>query len=144
SLIQYLRQLERDGLSREDIIDRYVFFTAGTCGPCRFGMYEAEYRFALQNAGFDGFRVLLFQQDDGVKAQTGQPGLAFSADFGMGALNAFNLADVIHQLGYQIRPYEAHAGDTDRVCRDVVARLARMLRERPMFELLATVPRWMT
>src|SRR5581483_2534016 len=47
-------------------------------------------------------------------------------------------------LGYQIRPYEAHAGDTDRVCRDVVARLARMLRERPMFELLATVPRWMT
>src|SRR5581483_5345522 len=100
SLIQYLRQLERDGLSRQDIIDRYVFFTASTCGPCRFGMYEAEYRFALQNAGFDGFRVLLFQQDDGVKAQTGQPGLAFSVDFGMGALNAFNLADVIHQLGY--------------------------------------------
>jgi predicted nucleotide-binding protein (sugar kinase/HSP70/actin superfamily) len=143
ALIQYLRRLEREGLSRQDIIDRNVFFTAGTCGPCRFGMYESEYRLALQNAGFDGFRVLLFQQDDGVKAQTGQPGLAFSVDFGMGALNAFNLADVVHQLGYQIRPYEAHAGDTDRVCRDVVARLARMLRERPMFELLAAMPRWM-
>jgi len=39
-----------------------VFFTAGACGPCRFGMYEAEYRLALRNAGFDGFRVLLFQQ----------------------------------------------------------------------------------
>jgi predicted nucleotide-binding protein (sugar kinase/HSP70/actin superfamily) len=143
SLIQYLRRLEREGLSRQDIVERYVFFTAGTCGPCRFGMYEAEYRLALQNAGFDGFRVLLFQQDDGVKAQTGEPGLEFSVDFGMGALNAINLADVVHQLGYQIRPYEVHAGDTDRVFRDVVAGLDWLLRERPMFELLAAVPRWL-
>src|SRR3712207_7985347 len=46
-------------LTKQEIIDRYVFFTAGACGPCRFGMYEAEYRLALRNAGFDGFRVLL-------------------------------------------------------------------------------------
>ena len=39
-------------MSRQDIVDRYVFFTAGGCGPCRFGMYEAEYRLALRNAGF--------------------------------------------------------------------------------------------
>src|SRR5262245_25556866 len=54
-LIQFLQGLERQGLSRQDIIDRYVFFTAGSCGPCRFGMYEAEYPLALQNAGFNGF-----------------------------------------------------------------------------------------
>src|SRR5262245_64744737 len=51
-LIQFLQNLERQGVSRQDIIDRYVFFTAGSCGPCRFGMYEAEYRLAVQNAGF--------------------------------------------------------------------------------------------
>ena len=60
NLIQYLRSLE-GGLSRQQILDNYVFFTAGSCGPCRFGMYESEYRIALKNAGFDGFRVLLFQ-----------------------------------------------------------------------------------
>jgi hypothetical protein len=29
-------------------------------------MYEAEYRLALRNSGFDGFRVLLFQQSGGL------------------------------------------------------------------------------
>jgi len=33
-------------------------------------MYEAEYRFALKNAGFDGFRVLLFKDSDGIKAES--------------------------------------------------------------------------
>src|SRR5207245_7205128 len=57
NLVQYLQFLEKEGIPRKDILDNYVFFTAGSCGPCRFGMYEAEYRFALKNAGFDGFRV---------------------------------------------------------------------------------------
>src|SRR5271157_2588256 len=49
NLVQYLQFLEKEGLSRQQILDNYVFFTAGSCGPCRFGMYEAEYRFALKN-----------------------------------------------------------------------------------------------
>jgi predicted nucleotide-binding protein (sugar kinase/HSP70/actin superfamily) len=66
---------DRDGYSRQQIINQFVFFTAGSCGSCRFGMYESEYRLALQNAGFDGFRVLLFQQDDGIGADANEPGL---------------------------------------------------------------------
>ena len=98
-LIQFLQNLERQGVSRQDIIDRYVFFTAGSCGPCRFGMYEAEYRLAVQNAGFDGFRILLFQQTDGVKSAVGEPGLKFTVDFGMGALNALNFGAIAALLG---------------------------------------------
>ncbi len=45
------RAWKTKGLTKDEIIDRYVFFTAGACGPCRFGMYEAEYRLALRNAG---------------------------------------------------------------------------------------------
>ena len=75
NLVQYLQGLEASGVPRQEIIDNYVFFTAGSCGPCRFGMYESEYRLALQNAGFEGFRVLLFQQNDGIKAASGEPGL---------------------------------------------------------------------
>ena len=58
NLIKYLQKLESQGLSRKEIVDKYIFFTAGSCGPCRFGMYESEYRLALDNAGFDEFRNL--------------------------------------------------------------------------------------
>jgi hypothetical protein len=74
NLVRHLQRLEASGLSRQEIVDRYVFFTAGACGPCRFGTYEAEYRLALRNAGFDGFRILTFSQSDGVKADTASPG----------------------------------------------------------------------
>ena len=47
SLVQQLQGLEEAGMSKEDIINNHVFLTAGACGPCRFGMYEAEYRLAL-------------------------------------------------------------------------------------------------
>jgi predicted nucleotide-binding protein (sugar kinase/HSP70/actin superfamily) len=141
TLIEYLRRLEASGLSRREIVERYVYFTAGTCGPCRFGMYEAEYRFALQNAGFPGFRVLLFEQGAGVKATTGEPGLKFTVDFGMGALNAFTLGDVLHQVLYRIRPYETSVGETDRVMREAVASLASVLRDRRPFEILDRLPR---
>src|SRR2546421_2028831 len=75
NLVQYLQTLEEQGLTKQEIIDRYVFFTAGACGPCRFGMYEAEYRLALRNAGFDGFRVLLFQQSGGLNQAQAEAGL---------------------------------------------------------------------
>ncbi len=136
NLIQYLRDLEAQGMTRQEIIDRHVFFTAGSCGPCRFGMYEAEYRFALDNAGFNGFRVLLFQQNDGIKAASGEPGLKFTVNFGMSMLNALLLGDVVNDLVYQIRPFETHRGETDRVFQETVAGLSTLLRDRKPFELL--------
>ena len=36
NLVQYLQFLEKEGVPRKDILDNYVFFTAGSCGPCRF------------------------------------------------------------------------------------------------------------
>jgi predicted nucleotide-binding protein (sugar kinase/HSP70/actin superfamily) len=134
-LIKYLQSLEAQGMSRQDIIDRYVFFTAGSCGPCRFGMYEAEYRLAVQNAGFDGFRILLFQQTDGIKAAAGEPGLKFTVDFGMGAFAALNFGDVLNDVTYQIRPFETHAGETDRVVDECMKYLTSRIRDREMFDL---------
>ncbi len=144
NLIRYLRQLEADGLTREQIIDRYVFFTSGTCGPCRFGMYEAEYRLALRNAGFEGFRILTFLQNDGVRAASGEPGLTFSVHLAMSAFNAFNCADVLHDLGYRIRPYEVRAGETNRAIQACVGRFDTMLRARTAFDVLKQTPPWIS
>jgi predicted nucleotide-binding protein (sugar kinase/HSP70/actin superfamily) len=142
NLVQHLQSLEKQGHTRQEILDNYVFFTAGSCGPCRFGMYEAEYRFALKNAGFDGFRVLLFKDSDGIKAESGEPGLKFSIDFGFGMLNAMHLGDVINDLIYQIRPFEVNKGDTDRVFREMVDGLCEDLKNRKAFEIEKVAPDW--
>src|SRR5262250_3083940 len=142
NLVQYLKFLEKEGLSRQEILNNYVFFTAGSCGPCRFGMYEAEYRFALKNAGFDGFRVLLFKDSDGIKAASGEPGLKFTIDFGFGMLNAMHMGDVFNDLIYQIRPYEANPGETERVFRETVDGLCDDLRNRKSFEIEECAPDW--
>jgi predicted nucleotide-binding protein (sugar kinase/HSP70/actin superfamily) len=110
-------------MPRQNILDNYVFFTAGSCGPCRFGMYESEYRFALKNAGFDGFRVLLFHDSDGLKAASGEPGLKFTVDFGLGMLNALHVGDVMNDLIYQVRPFEVNKGETEQVFQDAMEKL---------------------
>jgi len=134
NLVQYLQFLEKEGMSREQILDNFVFFTAGSCGPCRFGMYEAEYRFALKNAGFDGFRVLLFKDSDGIKAASGEPGLKFTIEFANGMLNAMHLGDVINDLINQNRPFEVNNGETDRVLRGMVDGLCEDVRNLDSFE----------
>jgi predicted nucleotide-binding protein (sugar kinase/HSP70/actin superfamily) len=143
NLVEYLQFLEKSGIPRREILDNYVFFTAGSCGPCRFGMYEAEYRFALKNAGFDGFRVLLFKDSDGIKAASGEPGLKFTIDFGFGMLNAMHLGDVFNDLIYQIRPYEVNKGETDRVFRETVNALCDDLKNRKAFEIEQSAPNWL-
>jgi predicted nucleotide-binding protein (sugar kinase/HSP70/actin superfamily) len=113
NLVQYLQSLEEQGLTKQEICDRYVFFTAGACGPCRFGMYEAEYRLALRNSGFGDFRVLLFQQSGGLSQSDAEAGLEMNPDFFLGILNALNCGDVLNEVAYILRPFEVNPGETD-------------------------------
>jgi predicted nucleotide-binding protein (sugar kinase/HSP70/actin superfamily) len=138
ALIQYLRQLEAQGMSRRDIVDNYLYFTAGSCGPCRFGMYAAEYRLALQNAGYEGFRVLRFQQDDGVFQKEQAAGLRYSIDFGLGMLKILYLGDVLNDITHNIRPYEVNPGETNRVMDLCVQDLCEHLRTYKSKDL----PKW--
>jgi predicted nucleotide-binding protein (sugar kinase/HSP70/actin superfamily) len=142
ALIQYLRDLEAGGMSRRDIVDNYLYFTAGSCGPCRFGTYAAEYRLALQNAGFDGFRVLRFQQDDGIRQRISAPGLKYTIDFGLGMLKVLFLGDVLNDLTHNIRPYEATPGETNRVMALCMEDLCDHLRRYKAPDLVERVPGW--
>jgi len=115
NLVKYLVYLRDDqGLKTEDIIENYLFITAGACGPCRFGTYVTEYRKALRDAGFDGFRVMLFQQQGGLKQATGEElGLEVNQDFCLGIVRALLAGDVLNLMGYRMRPYEVQKGSTD-------------------------------
>ncbi len=115
NLVKYLDGLRDQGMTKEDIVKNHVFITAGACGPCRFGTYVTEYRKALRDSGFDGFRVLLFQQTGGLKQATGEGvGLEMNPTFFWGVVRAILIGDCLNALGYRIRPYEVVPGSADR------------------------------
>jgi predicted nucleotide-binding protein (sugar kinase/HSP70/actin superfamily) len=147
NLVKYLIYLrDKRGLSTKEVIDGYVFLTAGACGPCRFGMYVTEYRKALRDAGFDGFRVMLFQQQGGLSQATGEAsGLELNPPFFIGLLKSLIAGDVINGIGYRLRPYEVVPGATDAaiqkakdLCRDALLNkksiLRALLRSKKIFE----------
>ncbi|HWE27160.1 MAG TPA: 2-hydroxyglutaryl-CoA dehydratase [Polyangia bacterium] len=111
--LTYLRDEKK--IPVQEIVESYVFVTAGACGPCRFGTYVTEYRKALRDAGFEGFRVLLFQQQGGLKQATGEAqGLEMNPKFFIALLKAILIGDIMNALAYRIRPYEVEKGATDR------------------------------
>ncbi len=147
NLVKYLVYLRDErGLSAKEIIEKYVFLTAGACGPCRFGMYVTEYRKALRDAGFDGFRVMLFQQQGGLSQATGEAsGLELNPAFFIGLLKSLIAGDVINGIGYRLRPYEVVPGSTDeaieaakKICYDALLNkksiLLALLKAKDLFK----------
>lgn len=125
NLIKYLIRLrDEEQISTENIIKNYVFLTSSACGPCRFGMYATEYRKALRDAGFEGFRVVSFKNSDGLNQSSKNSGIAMVPRFFITILKAIVCGDILNILGYRIRPYEIDVGSTDKAleqCRQIVA-----------------------
>jgi predicted nucleotide-binding protein (sugar kinase/HSP70/actin superfamily) len=115
NLVKHLVHLrDNKGMATEDIISKFLFITAGACGPCRFGTYVTEYRKALRDAGFDGFRVMLFQQQGGLKQATGDElGLEVNQEFCIAIVKALLSGDVLNLMSYRLRPYEVQEGATN-------------------------------
>lgn len=139
NLVQYLQHLrDEKGMTTQEVIDSHVFLTAGACGPCRFGMYEAEYRLALRNAGFDGFRVLLFQQKGGLKQGDLEAGLKMNLDFFAGMVSAFNCGDILSEVANAIRAYETTPGATDKAMGESLEFMYRVMQRKRPVELGGT------
>lgn len=131
NLVQFLQKLEKQGMPHEKIVNDYVFITAGACGPCRFGMYEAEYRLALRNSGFEDFRVILFQQSKGLSQEDVEAGLEMNLEFFLAMLNSMNIGDMLNEIGYMVRPYETNDGATNAVLDGAREHLAEVLKKQP-------------
>jgi predicted nucleotide-binding protein (sugar kinase/HSP70/actin superfamily) len=140
NLIRFLQEKERAGISREEIVRKYVYFTAACGGPCRFGMYESEFRAALNAAGFIGFRILSFSQDQGIYASTGHSGLQFSVDFGMNAMHSFIVGDLLNAAQHRLKPFEVHPGSTERAICKVTDEIAEHFRKNRGIEFSDLVP----
>jgi len=127
NLVKYLQHLrDEKGISTEEIVSKYAYITAGGCGPCRFGMYITEYKKALRDAGFEGFRLTSFDHEKGIfqGEELEEQLLDYTPKFFVTLIKAVIIGDIINILGYKMRPYEVEAGSTDTalaVCKEIMA-----------------------
>ncbi len=128
NLLKYLFKLKKAGVP--DIEDRFAYLTVGSCGPCRFGMYEAEYRRALAQAGFPRFRVLVLQQDAGISGEPPEGMEWVDREFINALIRALILGDLLNETGYALRPYEVEPGSVDDVLEQAKRWLYWALRDR--------------
>ncbi len=126
NLVKYLQNLrDEKGLSSEEIVKKYVYITAGGCGPCRFGMYITEYKKALRDAGFDGFRLTSFEHDKGIFQgdEIDENILNFSPKFFITLIKSVIIGDIINILTYKMRPYEIEKGSVNNAiekCKEII------------------------
>jgi predicted nucleotide-binding protein (sugar kinase/HSP70/actin superfamily) len=116
---------------KDHVAERYVYFTAGSCGACRFGQYHQSYELALKNLGMERFRMFLMAQDQLDQGARNGDGLQIDLPFTTGAVWAILCTDVLQDLEYQIRPYEVVPGRTAEVVKDSVEYLYDIFRRRP-------------
>ncbi len=127
NLVKYLQNLrDETGLSTEEIVKKYVYITAGGCGPCRFGMYITEYKKALRDAGFEGFRLTSFEHDKGIFQgdEIDEKILNFTPQFFITLIKAVLIGDIINILTYKMRPYEVNKGSVNKAietCKNIVS-----------------------
>ncbi len=130
NLANFLRS-EAKRIGKEEVPEKYVYFTAGSCGSCRFGQYHESYESALRNIGMDSFRLFLMAQDRLDQGAAMGDGLELNLPLTMGAVWAILCTDVLQDLEYQTRPYEAIPGRTDQVVKESMDYLCEVFRSRP-------------
>jgi len=122
ALVERLQQLrDEEGKSPKEIVEQYAFVTAGGCGPCRMGMYATEYRKALRDSGFAGFRVMLLSRSGEATALSS--GMKLPRAAFVNGFTGIIVGDILNVLRQRLSTYEAHEGDAERAvraCRDLI------------------------
>jgi len=144
NLVNFLRdRMAAEG--KTETIKNYVYVTAGSCGPCRFGQYHESYSMALQGMGMEKFRMFLLDQYNLETAGTEGQGIEITLPLTLGIIWSGVIADLLTDLEYMTRPYEVIAGETDRVLKESVDQLYAAFRDRPtQGSKLATVSWYLT
>ena len=130
NLANFLRE-QAKMIGAEQVSQRYIYVTAGSCGACRFGQYHQSYELALRNVGLDSFRMFLLGQEGLDQGPTAGGGLELNLPFTLGAVWAIILTDVVQDMEYQIRPFEVNPGETARVARESIEHLYEVFLKRP-------------
>lgn len=101
---------------------RQAIFMPTAEGPCRFGQYAVLHRRILDRAGFS--KAMIFAPSS-VNSYMGMPSSLRSYLW-----DALLAADMLMKAVLKVRPYETHAGETDRVAEEVISRLERQIENK--------------
>jgi len=133
SLVSFLKaKAEKEGA--DVVAKKYIFLTAGACGPCRFGQYHESYTMALDGLGMRDFRLFLLDQTNMDQGASNGGGLDVNLPFSLGTVWAILVGDCLTDLEYATRPYEVVPGTTDKVLAESIEYLYGVFRNRPKHE----------
>jgi predicted nucleotide-binding protein (sugar kinase/HSP70/actin superfamily) len=114
-----------------------TFLALGSCGPCRFSMFDVAWRRALAGAGHTELAVHeVASSIDGLVAAVGRDG-AFAC------LDAILAGDALAEATRRLRPHARDPDDVDRAARRAAVAIAAHLREgHDALEALAATRGW--
>ena len=115
-----LNRLERDAGNDT----QFVFVMPTARGPCRFGVYNALHKIALEQAGWS-HRVGVFSPDDGDYFRDTSPAFAIRTWIG------FLAHDLLQAMLYDVRPVERSRGAANRTHAAYFRELVQCM-ERPV------------
>jgi len=133
AFVDELLKIEKEeNLSKEEITKKYVILCGGgQCGPCRYGMYPAEYVKVFNAMGYKDFRILIFNSD-AVQDPPMPKNSAFkySVYFKLHFVFSFILADFIHVAECAVRPYAKDKDNAMKIIEECKNDLLKAFKSR--------------
>jgi predicted CoA-substrate-specific enzyme activase len=99
------------------------FFMPDHNGPCRFGQYNQFHRILFDRLGFQNAELITPSNDTSYEDVAGEHGQKFR----ISAWKGFVVADYLHKLHRETRPYELKKGDSDKLYEDSLSRLIKCI-----------------
>ena len=122
SLVNFLKKEVKEH-GKDEVNKKFVYLTAGACGPCRFGQYHESYAMALDGLGLRDFRLFLLAQDELDQGPGNGGGLDINMPMSLGLIWSILCGDLVTDLEYLTRPYEVNKGQTELVLRECVEQM---------------------
>jgi predicted nucleotide-binding protein (sugar kinase/HSP70/actin superfamily) len=95
-----------------------AFFIAAAGGPCRFGQYVPYMKKVFRDMGYPQIPIITLTSDSGYNV---------AGNFQRVAWFALVCGDILRKLLLKTRPYEVHAGDTDKVHQESLQQIASII-----------------
>jgi predicted CoA-substrate-specific enzyme activase len=105
----FLKKLTEPGIDPANV----SFFMPDHNGPCRFGQYNQLQRIIFDRLGYEKAEIISPSNDSSYSDIAGKD----APRFRLNAWKGFVAVDFLRKLKQETKPYELHAGDTDRVYR---------------------------
>jgi predicted CoA-substrate-specific enzyme activase len=99
------------------------FFMPDHNGPCRFGQYNQFHRILFDRLGFQSAELITPSNDTSYEDVAGEQGHKFRIN----AWKGFVVADYLHKIHRETRPYEINKGDSDLLYFNALSRLEKCI-----------------